>query len=136
LYVDRIVKSRGRTPPEVTAEGFTSGAELGTSIAEHYRRMSHHRLELPAHFDGDLKERLHAARRRGERTGRRPIASSRVTFGPSPPSLPMGRASTRASYARSSTISPSAARRSIYGCGHKTLTRYVWSSWPTPPRYA
>ena len=56
LYVDRIVKSRGRTPPEVTAEGFTPGAELGTSIAEHYRRMSHHRLELPAHFDGDLKE--------------------------------------------------------------------------------
>jgi hypothetical protein len=56
LYVDGIVKELGRVPPPVTAEGFVPGRELGTSLAEHYRRFGHPRVEVPAYFDGDLKD--------------------------------------------------------------------------------
>jgi hypothetical protein len=56
LYVDRIARAIGRTSPPVTAEGFVPGAELGTSLAEHYRRFGHRPVEVPAYFDGDLKD--------------------------------------------------------------------------------
>jgi hypothetical protein len=56
LYIDRIARTLGRTPPRVTPEGYVPGAELGTSLAEHYRRFGHRRVEVPAYFDGDLKD--------------------------------------------------------------------------------
>lgn len=56
LYVEKIVKQLGRVPPSITPEGFTPGRELGTSLAEHYRRFGHHPVEVPAYFDGDLKD--------------------------------------------------------------------------------
>jgi hypothetical protein len=56
LYVDRMAEQLGRMPPAVTPEGFVPGGELGTSLAEHYRRFGHHKVEVPAYFDGDLKD--------------------------------------------------------------------------------
>lgn len=55
-YVDRIVKEIGRTEPLVTAEGYDSSGELDYSIAEHYERFGYKAEELPAYFDGDLKQ--------------------------------------------------------------------------------
>ena len=60
-YVDRIVRELGRTPPPVTAEGYDPGGELDYSIAEHYRRFGYQPLEVPAYFDGDLKDLFEAA---------------------------------------------------------------------------
>ena len=55
-YVDRVVKEVGRKPPLVTAEGYDSSGELDYSIAEHYDRYGYKPQELPAYYDGDLRE--------------------------------------------------------------------------------
>jgi hypothetical protein len=55
-YVERIVKELGRAPPIVTAEGYDPSGELDYSIAEHYERFGYKPQELPAYFDGDLRE--------------------------------------------------------------------------------
>ncbi len=55
-YVSRIVAERGRTAPIVSAEDYDSGEELAYSIAEHYRQFGHRQIEVPAYFDGDLRD--------------------------------------------------------------------------------
>jgi hypothetical protein len=54
-YVDRVVREVGRTRPRVEVS-YDSSAELSYSMAEYYRRLAHERVEVPAYFDGDLKE--------------------------------------------------------------------------------
>ena len=74
-YVDRIVKELGRKPPLVTAEGYDSSGELDYSIAEHYERFGYVPREIPAYFDGDLRELFDENRTSGEPQTGEPAAA-------------------------------------------------------------
>jgi len=54
LYVDRTAKKLGKSPPKVAVPEYSE--ELTYSLAEHYRRFGHQPVEVPAYFDGDLKD--------------------------------------------------------------------------------
>jgi hypothetical protein len=54
-YVDRTMKRVGRTPPLVTAD-YDEQEDLRYSLSEHFERFGYTRTEVPAYFDGDLKE--------------------------------------------------------------------------------
>jgi hypothetical protein len=56
LYVDRMVQALGRTPPAVVPEPYDPGDELLHSLREHHSRFRYQAREVPAHFDGDLRE--------------------------------------------------------------------------------
>jgi len=57
LYVDAIVGKLGQNDPLVTDAGYDPALEeLCFSVAEHYRKSRPRLIELPAHFDNDLKE--------------------------------------------------------------------------------
>jgi len=62
-YVDRTVKRLGATPPPVTGADYDPGREeeLQRPLEEHYRHAVPGLIELPAWFDGDLKEIFGAA---------------------------------------------------------------------------
>lgn len=56
LYVERIVRERGRSAPLVTGADYDFAAEeLLHSIDEHYRKTRPSLLDVPAHFDADLE---------------------------------------------------------------------------------
>lgn len=54
-YVDRIVREVGRTAPVVPVE-YDAGQELAWSIADYHGRLAYQHTDLPAYYDGDLKE--------------------------------------------------------------------------------
>jgi hypothetical protein len=54
-YVDQIVREVGRTKPLVAAE-YDDAHELSWSIADYHGRLAYQPVELPAYFDGDLKD--------------------------------------------------------------------------------
>ncbi len=54
LYVDRVVPELGKTPPPVTAGDYRE--ELSFSLAEYYKRLQPSQVDIPAYFDGDLKD--------------------------------------------------------------------------------
>jgi hypothetical protein len=54
-YVDRVVRELGRSKPVVAAE-YDAGDELAWSIADYHGRLAYQQLELPAYYDGDLKD--------------------------------------------------------------------------------
>jgi hypothetical protein len=54
-YVDRIVREVGRTPP-VVGTHYDTKDELAWSIAEYHGRLAYKPVELPAYFDGDLRD--------------------------------------------------------------------------------
>ncbi|HWP45849.1 MAG TPA: putative zinc-binding metallopeptidase [Candidatus Limnocylindrales bacterium] len=57
LYVDRIVQKLGQTEPLVTADKYDITKEdLNYSIADHYKMFLSETVEVPAYFDGDLKD--------------------------------------------------------------------------------
>jgi len=56
LYVDDIVAKYGPTEPLVTCENFDESRDLCGSISEHYERFRSEPVEVPAYFDGDLKD--------------------------------------------------------------------------------
>ncbi|MDB4976486.1 MAG: hypothetical protein JWN48_4827 [Myxococcaceae bacterium] len=58
-YVDRVVKRVGRTAPVVATE-YDDGQELAYSIAEYHQRQTYTPVDLPTHFDGDLRELFHS----------------------------------------------------------------------------
>jgi len=66
-YVDRVVKRVGRTAPLVSAH-YDERDELSYSIAEYHERLAHAPVDVPAYFDGDLKELFHAGPRPSEGT--------------------------------------------------------------------
>jgi len=53
-YVDRTVPKLGKTEPLVTAADYRE--ELSFSLAEYYRRLRPNEIEIPAYFDGDLRD--------------------------------------------------------------------------------
>lgn len=54
LYVDKIVKKLGQTDPLVTADNYdVTKEDLNYSLADHYKSET---IEVPAYFDGDLKD--------------------------------------------------------------------------------
>ena len=55
LYVDRVVRQFGATEPLLTAEDYDATEDLSDSIGEHYEKFRHRPIDLPAYFDGDLK---------------------------------------------------------------------------------
>lgn len=63
-YVERVVREFGRTPPKVDVL-YDASEELSYSMAEYYRRVAHERIDVPAYFDGDLRELF----RQGSHTG-------------------------------------------------------------------
>jgi hypothetical protein len=57
LYVDRTVKELGPKEPLVTGADYDfSTEEMPYSVEEHYKRTVPALTDVPAHFDGDLKE--------------------------------------------------------------------------------
>jgi len=54
-YVDHTVRELGRRPPIVAPE-YDTESELAWSIADYHRRLVYQHVELPAYFDGDLKD--------------------------------------------------------------------------------
>lgn len=56
LYVDGIVKKFGTTAPLVTAEDYDATNDLTGSIGEHYEQFREEPIDVPAYFDGDLKD--------------------------------------------------------------------------------
>lgn len=58
LYVARTVKELGQTDPLVTADNYNIEDEedLSHSIADHYKNYRPEPVEVPAYFDGDLKD--------------------------------------------------------------------------------
>lgn len=57
LYVDRMARKLGQTSPLVTEAVYDPASEdLSHSIADHYRKVRPSLVELPAHFDNDLRE--------------------------------------------------------------------------------
>ena len=55
-YVDRMAKLLGTNPPLVTADDYDTSIDLSGSIAEHYEEFKPEFVEMPAYFDGDLKD--------------------------------------------------------------------------------
>jgi hypothetical protein len=64
-YVERIVRELGRATPKVTPQPYDPGDELFHSVAEHHRRFGYQAREVPAYFDGDLRELFEPERNRG-----------------------------------------------------------------------
>jgi hypothetical protein len=62
-YVERTVRELGRALPKVPPLPYDAGDELWHSVAEHHRRYAYQARELPAHFDGDLRELFEQGRR-------------------------------------------------------------------------
>lgn len=56
VYVDRIVSKYGPMEPLVTAENYDVACDLRGSITEHYEKFRAEESEVPAYFDGDLKD--------------------------------------------------------------------------------
>jgi hypothetical protein len=57
LYVDKIAQKLGQTEPLVTADTYDITKEdLNYSIADHYKMFLSEMVEVPAYFDGDLKD--------------------------------------------------------------------------------
>jgi hypothetical protein len=56
MYVDRIVDKYGPMDPLVGAENYDVAFDLSGSINEHYERFRAEETEVPAYFDGDLKD--------------------------------------------------------------------------------
>jgi hypothetical protein len=55
-YVERTVRELGHSTPKVPPHPYDAGEELWHSVAEHHQRFGYQARELPAHFDGDLRE--------------------------------------------------------------------------------
>ena len=56
LYVEKMVRQWGMSDPPVTAEGYDTTQDLKSSVAEHYKRFRFEPIQMPAYFDGDLKD--------------------------------------------------------------------------------
>jgi len=57
LYVEKVVKQLGDKAPLVTGEDYDwSTEEMPYSVEEHYKRTVPGLTEIPAYFDGDLKD--------------------------------------------------------------------------------
>jgi hypothetical protein len=57
LYVDRLAGEIGKQPPLVTGENYDfASEEMAYSVAEHYQQTAPGLVEVPAHFDGDLRD--------------------------------------------------------------------------------
>jgi len=56
VYVDRIVAKYGPMDPLVTAENYDVAYDLRGSITEHYEKFRAEESEVPAYFDGDLRD--------------------------------------------------------------------------------
>jgi hypothetical protein len=56
VYVDRIVAKYGPMDPLVTAENYDVACDLRGSMTEHYEKFRAQESEVPAYFDGDLKD--------------------------------------------------------------------------------
>ncbi|PWT93810.1 MAG: hypothetical protein C5B54_01285 [Acidobacteria bacterium] len=56
LYVEKVVRQWGQQEPKVTAENFDTSEDLRSSVAEHYRKYRFEPVQMPAYFDGDLKD--------------------------------------------------------------------------------
>ena len=54
-YVDRIVREVGRAAPLVTGD-YDAAEELAWSIADYHDRLAYEHVEVPAYFDGDLRD--------------------------------------------------------------------------------
>jgi hypothetical protein len=54
LYVDRIVASVGKSPPPVQVPQYSE--ELSFSLADYYSRLRRRDVNVPAYFDGDLRD--------------------------------------------------------------------------------
>lgn len=54
-YVDRIVREVGRTEPLVAPE-YDAADELSWSVEDYHGKLAYEPVELPAYFDGDLKD--------------------------------------------------------------------------------
>ena len=70
-YVERVVHELGKRPPKVVPRPYDPGDELFHSVAEHHRRFGYQARELPAYFDGDLRELFETAAQ-GDRPGQLP----------------------------------------------------------------
>ena len=55
MYVEQTVARIGQTAP-LGAVHYDDATELAYSIAEHHQRMRYQPVDLPSHFDGDLRE--------------------------------------------------------------------------------
>jgi hypothetical protein len=64
-YVERTVRELGRGAPQVPPLPYDAGDELWHSVAEHHSRYAYKARELPAHFDGDLRELFEEGPRQG-----------------------------------------------------------------------
>ena len=56
LYVDRVANQFGTAEPLVTAEDYDVTDDLSGSIGEHYEDFREEPVDVPAYFDGDLKD--------------------------------------------------------------------------------
>lgn len=56
VYVDRTVGKYGPMAPLVTAAEYDVACDLRGSISEHYEKFRAEEVEVPAYFDGDLKD--------------------------------------------------------------------------------
>jgi len=56
LYIGSVVNKLGSADPLVTAEGYDVRGDLSDSIGEHYDRFRHKAIDVPAYFDGDLRD--------------------------------------------------------------------------------
>ncbi|MET0287033.1 MAG: hypothetical protein ABW352_21295 [Polyangiales bacterium] len=54
-YVDRIVRELGQTTPAVAPE-YDASQELVSTLADYHQRFSYQPTDVPAYFDGDLRE--------------------------------------------------------------------------------
>jgi hypothetical protein len=70
-YVERVVRELGKSEPKIAPRPYDPGDELFHSVAEHHRRFGYQAQELPAYFDGDLRE-LFEPEGRAQKPGRAP----------------------------------------------------------------
>lgn len=54
LYMERIANELGQQPPTISGDSYVE--ELDDSIEEHYFKFRPRAFEIPAYFDGDLRE--------------------------------------------------------------------------------
>jgi hypothetical protein len=74
-YMERVMKRVGRTPPLVTVD-YNEEDDLSHPLSDYFQRFGYTRSELPAYFDGDLKELF--LRSRGEAGGEPERASQLI----------------------------------------------------------
>jgi hypothetical protein len=55
-YVQRMAEKFGAEPPMVTSEDYDVEEDLSGSVGEHYEEFKPDFVEMPAYFDGDLKD--------------------------------------------------------------------------------